>query len=85
MPHTAQATLSYEVQSIAIDGNGACSLLLSVSLGAQRLQTLQAQLDAATCAPVWGGLPTPGLRRWPDLKAQLYVLLQAQGVIPAGP
>lgn len=83
MPITAQATLSYEVQSIAIDGTGACSLLLSVSLGTQQLKTMQTQLDAATCAPVWAGMPAPGLRRWPDLKAQLYALLQAQGVIPA--
>lgn len=82
MPITAQATLSYEVQSIAIDGTGACTVMLSVSLGANRLQTVQAQLDSATCAPVWGGMPTPGLRRWPDLKAQLYALLQAQGEIP---
>lgn len=83
MPITAQATLSYEVQSIAIDGGGACTVMVSVSLGASKLQTLQAQLDAATCAPVWGGMPTAGQRRWPDLKAQLYTLLQAQGVIPS--
>lgn len=82
MPITAQATLSYEVQSVTIDGSGACTVLLSVSLGARQLQPMQAQLDAATCAPVWGGLPTPGLRRWPDLKSQLYTLLLAQGVIP---
>ena len=49
MPITAQATLSYEVQSIAIDGTGACSLLLSVSLGTQQLKTMQTQLDAVRC------------------------------------
>lgn len=83
MPVVTQATLSYEVESVAIDGRGACTVLLSVSLGAQKLQTLQASLDAAACAPVWGGMPTPGLRRWPDLRDRLYALLQAQGVIPA--
>lgn len=82
MPITALATLSYEVESIAIDGTGACSVLVSVSLGAKRLQSVQAQLDAAACAPVWAGMPTPGLPRWPDLRAKLYSLLQAQGVIP---
>ena len=82
MPITAQATISYEVESITIDGKGACAVLVSVSLGAQRLQSVQAQLDAAACAPVWGGMPTPGLPRWLDLKAKLYGLLQAQGVIP---
>ena len=82
MPITAQATLSYEVQSLTIDGTGACAVLLSVSMGAQKLQTIQANLDAATCAPVWGGMPVPGLRRWPDLRDKLYSVLQAQGVIP---
>ena len=82
MPVTAQATLSYEVESITVDGRGACIVLVSVSLGAQRLQSLQAQLDASVCAPVWAGVPTPGVPRWPDLRAKLYALLQAQGVIP---
>lgn len=82
MPITALANLTYTVKSIAIDGSGACSVLMSVSLGAQQLQTVQAQLDAAVCAPVWSGMPTPGLGRWADLRDQLYGLLQAQGVIP---
>jgi hypothetical protein len=83
MPLTTQATLSYEVQSITIDGTGACTVLLAVSLGSQRLQSVQTQLDAATCAPVWQGMPAPGMSRWVELRTKLYALLQAQGVIPA--
>lgn len=83
MPITAQVALAYEVESVSIDGTGACGVLLSVKLGAQRLQSVQARLEADVCAPVWAGVPPATTARWPDLKAQLYALLQAQGVIPA--
>ena len=83
MPIQTPATLTYEVLNVAIDGAGACTVLLSVSLGAQRLQTVQSTLDAAACASIWVGVPQPGVGRWADLKTQLYALLRAQGVIPA--
>ncbi len=82
MPITATASLTYEIQTVTIDGTGACTVLLAVTLGGQRLQGVQAQLDAAACAPIWAGVPPPNTPRWPDLKARLYALLQAQGVIP---
>lgn len=82
MPIDTPAILTYEVQSISIDGAGACQVLLEVRLGAQRLQAMQVQLDAPSCAPVWAGVPDAGVPRWTDLRAQLYALLRAQGAIP---
>ena len=82
MPINASVVLTYEVQSLSVDGSGGCTVLLSVSQGTARLQAINVQLDAATCAPVWAGVPAPGIARWPELKAQLYALLKAAGSIP---
>jgi hypothetical protein len=82
MPIDAPAVLTYEVQSVAIFSDGGCQVTMSISQGLTPIKTVTVPLEAAACAPVWGGMPVPGMRRWPDLKDQLYGLLQAQGAIP---
>lgn len=82
MPVDAPAVLTYEVQSVSIFGDGGCSVDVQISMAGAPLKTQRVALEAAACAPVWAGMPTPGLPRWPDLKTQLYGLLRAQGVIP---
>jgi len=83
MPITATADLTFTVQSITINADGACSLILEIVVAGRRLAGMNVQLDADTCAGVWGGQPEPGVARWIDLRTQLYGLLQQQGVIPA--
>lgn len=83
MPITATADLTFAVQSITINADGACSLVLGIMVADKRLAGMNVQLDADVCAGVWAGLPEPGTARWIDLRAQLYGLLQQRGVIPA--
>lgn len=81
MPITTQVALTYEVQSVAIDGTGAVSGTIGVSAGTRRIQTIAFDLGAAECAPVWGGNGDASKTRWEDLKGKLYELLVAKGVI----
>lgn len=82
MPITAAVTLDYEVQSVTIDGTGACAVQMHVRLGGELLKTVHAELSAAACRPVWAGIPDEPRPRWPELVSQLYALLKAQGSIP---
>ena len=83
MPVNKSTTLIYQVESATVSADGSVSVIVSVTNNGDRMQSIQASFDPATCAPLWAAVPPAGKARWPDLRDQLYALLQAQGYIPA--
>jgi hypothetical protein len=83
MPVTKTTSITYQVEAVTVSADGAITVLVSAAgSDGQRLQSIQAQFDPSVTAPVWAAVPPAGTPRWPDLRAQLYALLQAQGYIP---
>jgi len=83
MPVNRSAVLTFEVESVTVQGSGACDVSMVTKLRDEFLRRTFVQLSAQDCAPVWSGVPPEGLSRWEDFRAELYRVLEAAGEIPA--